>query len=72
MATGRMEKKLMTFNITEYKKSILGMFHELTEIEMQASIDTAKSKPEQADYATIYNLAVKQCRNILDAILKDK
>ena len=63
----------MTFNITEYKKSILGMFHELTEIEIKATTDVVNSDPEKnGAMGGTYIMAVNHCRTILEVILKDK
>jgi hypothetical protein len=63
----------MKFDISEYKKSILGIFHELTEIEIKSTTDTINSDSEK--YATpgaSYLMAVIRCRQILELILKDK
>jgi len=58
--------------MTEYKKVILEAFNTLTEFEIDASIKSAKDKPQYSDYANIYVMAVNRCRQILEAILKDK
>ena len=59
-------------NIIEYKKSILNIFHELTEIEIKATIDTVYNDPEKnGTMGSTYIMAVNQCRNILKTILKD-
>lgn len=61
------------FNLIEYKKSILNIFHELTEIEVKATQDTIASDYEKyASVGTSYCMAVVQCRKILETILKDK
>lgn len=63
----------MRVNITEYKKTILDMFQNLTEIEIKSSADTINEDPEK--YASAgggYILAVQRCRQILKIILQDK
>jgi len=60
----------MTFNIIEYKKSILNMFHELTEMEIKASLDACKDKPEYAHYSDLHNSAIQRCRELLKIILE--
>lgn len=59
-------------DLTEYKKTILEMFHYLTEMEIKASIDAAGEIPEYKAMANCYNLAVVRCREILQLILQDK
>ncbi len=60
----------MPVDITEYKKTILEMFNSLTEMEIKASIDTAKDKPKYINLAIIHNQAVERCRQILEVILQ--
>lgn len=59
----------MAVDIVEYKKTILEMFHSLTEMEIKASIDAAGEIPEYKSMANCYNLAVVRCREILEIIL---
>jgi hypothetical protein len=56
--------------MNDYKKNILNMFNNLTEIEMKASFMAAKENPEYEPIADCYNLAVLKCRNILEIILE--
>jgi hypothetical protein len=63
------EERVNTIIIGDYKKTVLEMFNSLTEMEIKASIDSAKDKPEYKAYADLYNLAVTRCREILEIIL---
>jgi hypothetical protein len=56
--------------MTEYKETVLEMFHVLTECEIKASLDTAKDKPDFIAMADIYIMAVKRCRQLLEVILQ--
>lgn len=49
---------------------LLDDFHALTEFEIKASNDSAKDNPSYQDYATIHNLAIMRCREILAVILE--
>ena len=63
----------MSVNISEYKQSILDIFHELTEIEIKAHVDTIKSDPENyIEIGTTSIMIINRCRKILQTILKDK
>lgn len=56
--------------MNKYNQTILEMFNNLTEFELKASIDSSKDNTEYKAYATIYNLAVERCREILQIILE--
>lgn len=59
--------------MNEDKQTILDMFHLLTETEIKATTDTVNADPEKnAAMGATYIMAVNQCRNILEVILKDK
>ncbi len=51
-------------------KTLLEIFNNLTEIEIKASVDSAKDNPEYNSFANIYILAVERCREILEIILE--
>lgn len=61
-----------TLVITDYKKTILETFNNLTEFEIKACIDSANHNPKYTPLADIYITAVERCREILEIILKDK
>lgn len=61
----------MPISIIEYKETVLEMFNYLTEFEIEASLKTAKDRPEFSRYAEIHISAVKQCREILKIILEE-
>jgi hypothetical protein len=57
----------------KYKETILNMFHSLTEIEIDATLDVMKADPEKNNImGQPYIMAVNRCREILEIILKDK
>lgn len=54
------------------KEDILCLFFQLTEIEVNATIDTIESDIEAyGKFGQGYLMAVKQCRDILKRIIKD-
>lgn len=62
-----------TVIIGDYKNSILDMFHDLTEIEVKATLDVMKADPERNNImGQPYIMAINRCRQILETILKDK
>lgn len=63
----------MELDTTKYKKSILDMFHELTEIEIKSSADTINENPDKfACAGGGYILAIQRCRQLLRIILEIK
>lgn len=62
----------MPVDISDYKKNILSIFNDLTEIEIRASLDAGQHNPEHGVMAEIYINAVKRCRQILEIILQEK